>query len=187
LATSNNLEKLPEFPITFFMDRTHQSKVTAKLLRDLGVPLELHKRHFLPDTPDPDWIKDCANNGWLIISGDKGIEYDGINRFAVAESRAKVFLLADTCARGAEWAASLVMARHKISRLAATNNGPFYCSIEMGNDKHVDKVRCFDGGGPIEKPSIPEFTIAVPDVDVQAPVSNSPDSYGQGNLELKLD
>jgi hypothetical protein len=185
---NNFLEKLPEFAVTFFMDRTHQSKVTAKLLRDLGVPLELHKRHYLPDTPDPDWIKDCSKNGWLIISGDKGIEYDGINRFAVAESRAKVFLLADSSSRGAEWAASLVLARHKIARLAETHNGPFYCSIEMGGDKHVGNARCFDGGGPIEHQTIPEYAISVPQPTDEATVSIQREERGaQKALNLKFD
>ena len=167
------------------MDRTHQSKVTAKLLRELGVPLELHKRYYLHDTPDPEWIFDCTERGWLIISGDKGIEYDGINRYAVAKCRAKVFVLADTSSRGAEWAASLVLARHKIAHLAASHNGPFYCSIEMGGDRHVGKARCFDGGGPIQVEQIPEHAIGVRGQE-SAAAPAIPAAGDQGELDLRF-
>jgi hypothetical protein len=133
------------------LDRTHQSKVTAKLLRDLDVSIEVHKRHYLPATPDPDWITDATEKGWAIISGDKGIELDGVNRQAVSKVGARVFLLTDTESRGAEWAASLVMARHKIQRIANGNRGPFYCTVGKGNDHHVKDLRFLPGGGPIGK------------------------------------
>lgn len=145
-----------------FLDATHQSKVTAKLLRDLDVNVEVHRRHYLPAAPDPEWIADAAGRGWVIISGDKGIREDGVNRHAVIKARAKIFLLADTTSRGAEWAASLVMARKKILRIADQNNGPFYCVVEKGTEHHVHKPEFFEEGGPIPSPPINESQIAVP-------------------------
>jgi hypothetical protein len=136
--------------------------VTAKLLRDLDVNVEVLRRHYLPNAPDPEWIADATSRGWVIISGDKGIREDGINRHAVIKARAKVFLLADTNCRGAEWAASLVMARKKILRIADQNNGPFYCVIEKGTEHHVGKPDFFEGGGPIPSSPISESQIAAP-------------------------
>ena len=147
--------------MVLFLDATHQSKVTAKLLRDLDVNVEVHKRHYRPDAPDPEWIADATNRGWVIISGDKGIREDGVNRHAVIKARAKVFLLTDTTSRGAEWAASLVVARKKILRIAEQNNGPFYCVVEKGNDHHVHKPEFFEAGERIPSPAISEFQIAV--------------------------
>jgi hypothetical protein len=135
---------------TLLLDRTHQSKLTVKLLRELDVSVETHRRHYLPDAADPDWIVDAAAKGWVIISGDKGIEYDGVNRQAVVASHAQVFLLTDTESRGAEWAASLVMARKKILRIALENRGPFYCTVEKGSDHHVRNLRFLGDGGPID-------------------------------------
>jgi hypothetical protein len=132
-----------------FLDRTHQSKVTKQLLTDLGTRVEVHKRHYLPATPDPEWVADTTRKGWTIISGDKGIESDGINKQAVIQAEAKIFLLTDTESRGAEWAASLVMARHKIQRIATENRGPFYCTIDKGGDGHVRDLRFLAGGGPL--------------------------------------
>jgi len=159
----NNSEQPLKPSITLFLDATHQAKITAKLLRDLGISVEVHKRYFLPTESDPVWIADCTRRGWAIISGDKGIEYDGVNRHAVVTARAKIFLLTDTESRGTEWAASLVMARHKILRTAAENNGPFYCAIEKGKDDHVGKPNFLEGGGPIPKATMTEAQIAVPE------------------------
>lgn len=152
-----------------FLDATHQSKILATLLRDLDVRVEVHKRHFRPDAPDPEWIADVTRRGWVIISGDKGIREDGINRHAVIKARAKVFMLADTNSRGAEWAASLVVARNTILRIAEQNNGPFYCAVDKGNDHHVHKPDFFEEGGPIPSPAILESQIAVPIVGETEP------------------
>jgi PIN like domain len=153
----------PSSNITLLLDRTHQAKITAKLLRDLSIAVEVHKRHYLPEEPDPNWIEDSSRRGWAIISGDKGIEYDGINRQAVETAKAKVFLLTDTQSRGAEWAAALVLARHKIVKIATENEGPFYCTIEKGKDDHCGIPRFLKGGGPLPKPSaILESQIATP-------------------------
>lgn len=160
----SNSEQRPNSSVTLFLDATHQAKITAKLLRDLKVKVEVHKRYYLPNEADPVWIEDCTKRGWAIISGDKGIEYDGVNRLAVVKSKAKVFILADTESRGAEWAASLVMARKKILRIAEENEGPFYCSVEKGKDEHVGKPRFLEGGRPIPKTeSMRESQIAVPE------------------------
>jgi PIN like domain len=145
-----------------FLDATHQSKLTAKLLRDLDVNVEVHRRHYRPSAPDPEWIADATKRGWVIISGDKGIRDDGVNRHAVIKARAKVFLLADTNSRGAEWAASLVMARKKILRIADQNNGPFYCVVEKGTEHHVHKPEFFEEGGPIPPSPITQSQIAAP-------------------------
>jgi hypothetical protein len=157
----NNLQPNPS-SIVLFLDATHQSKVTSNLLRDLDVNVEVHRRHNRPDAPDPEWIADATSRGWVIISGDKGIREDGVNRHAVIKARAKVFLLTDTSSRGADWAASLVVARKKILRIAEQNHGPFYCVVEKGNDHHVHKPEFFEAGGPIPAPVISESQIAVP-------------------------
>jgi hypothetical protein len=167
----SNLERQPSSSITLLLDRTHSAKITAKLLRDLGVSVEVHKRYYLPEEPDPSWIADASGRGWTIISGDKGIEYDGVNRYAVTTAKAKVFILADTESRGAEWAASLVMARHKILQIASEHSGPFYCTVEKGKDDHVGKPRFMADGGPLPKPaSMNESQVAVPEPSLTKPV-----------------
>jgi len=140
--------KQPNFDGVLFLDCTHQSKIARKLLGALACPAEFHKTHFKPDTPDDERIPVCAGRDWIIVSGDKGIVNDGINRAAVERSKAKVFILADTESSGADWAASIALGARKIFCLARTNEGPFYCNVKMGGDSHVGKVEFLPGGRP---------------------------------------
>jgi 5S rRNA maturation endonuclease (ribonuclease M5) len=133
----------------YFLIEHIRAKITLKLLNALGCSVERHKTHFLPDDPDDVWIPQCAQKGWIIISGDKGIRRDGINRAAVLQSRAKVFILADTDGRGADWAASLAIAARKMLRLAEESYGPFYCDVDRAKDTHVGKVEYLQGGAPV--------------------------------------
>ena len=157
----SNSQPQPENPVVLFLDRTHQSKDTARLLRKLGILVELHKDHFEQDSDDAAWIPVCAANGWAILTGDKGIEYSGINRAAVIASGAKVFVISDYKTRGLDQTAALITARHKIVRLATNNVGPFYCTIEMVSDSHVGKPRFEQGGYALEKEALPEFAVTV--------------------------
>lgn len=146
-----------------FLDRTHQSKIAQKLLLALGCTIERHKTHFLPEAPDDEWIPVCAAKGWMIISGDRGIIRDGINRAAVQESGAKVFILADTKGKGADWAASLALAARKMLKMAATHRGPFFCNVDRGGESHVGKIEFLPGGGPIEPSRTYESSVPVPE------------------------
>jgi hypothetical protein len=176
------LKNLQPNSTVLFLDATHQSKILANLLRELDVSVEVHRRHFRPDAPDPEWIADVTRRGWVIISGDKGIREDGINRHAVIKARAKVFLLADTNSRGAEWAASLVVARNKILRIADQNDGPFYCAVDKGHDHHVHKPEFFEEGGPIPSSSIVESQISAPLPAEKDNAPESPPSATQGKI-----
>jgi hypothetical protein len=170
----------PNSRVTLLLDRTHQSKVAEKLLRDVDVSVEIHKRHYLRDAPDPDWIADASARGWAIISGDKGLELDGINRHAVVKNAARVFLLADTNSRGAEWAAALVAGRHRIIKIAGENRGPFYCKINKTSEQHVEKPEFLEGGGPLPR-------VHVEAVAASAPQSaEQPSAPTEENSQIKL-
>jgi hypothetical protein len=152
---------LPEV-ITLFLDRTHESRLMVRMLRGIDAHIQCHGTYFRQDEDDHIWIPTVAQKGWAIITGDKGIENDGINRQSVIDAKAKVFLLDDSNSRGAEWAASLVLAHRRIMRIAERNNGPFYCTIRKGSDAHVDEsdIRYHAGGGPIEPPQSAELSPA---------------------------
>ena len=166
-----------------FLDRTHQSKIAMKLLNALGCSIERHRTHFLPEAPDDEWIPVCAEKNWIIISGDKGLIRDGINRAAVQQSKAKVFILADTDGKGADWAASIALAARKILAMAHAHHGPFYCNVARGADSHVGRVEYLAGGGPVLKQSTSELAIpAVEDSSRLNSQSPRPDPTYQPNL-----
>ena len=139
----------------------------------LGVQVEVHRKHFSPETPDHEWIPICAAQNWAILTGDKGIEADGLNRATVIKSAAKIFLIHDHRTKGLDQTAAIIAARRKIARTATNNVGPFYCPIEMVGDSHVGKPNFYPGGYALETESVPESSIAVPDSDKEVSKKNA--------------
>jgi hypothetical protein len=154
LSTSN-ISKPPE-PFTFFLDRTHGRKTFPNLLRRVGLSLvALHEHGFAAETQDDVWIEECGKQGWVILSGDKGLEKNPINRAAIISAACKVFIFTDNNSKAEEWAAAVIMGRGQIGRIIEKNNGPFYVHIGRESYSHISPVRFVGTGGRkiIEEPT----------------------------------
>ena len=46
----------PHEAYTFFIERTLGSKLIRGYLTERGVNVEIHGDHFIPDSPDEEWI-----------------------------------------------------------------------------------------------------------------------------------
>lgn len=158
-----NTTPQPDPPITLFLDRTHQGKVMVQFLKAMGMCVEVHRDHFAQDEADHLWIPVCAKRGWVIISGDKGIEKAALNVEAVTNSAAKVFLLTNNNLKGVEWAACIITGREKMKTIVGENDGPFFARVTKGNGSHVCDLRFVGSGRPKEKPKTLLETIPVPE------------------------
>jgi hypothetical protein len=107
----------------------------------------LHEHGFAPETQDDVWIAECGKQGWVILSGDKGLERNPINRAAVTAAACKVFIFTDNSSKAEEWAAAVIMARRQIARIIDKNNGPFYVHIGKESHSHLSAVRFVGSGG----------------------------------------
>jgi len=113
-----------------------------ELLRKAGLRIVCHSDEFTDDmTADPIWIERCANRSWVIVTGDKAIETDPINRQAVIDFKAKVFLLDENNSRAVEWAAAIVVGRRRLVSTAYENDGPFFASVKKNSGGLISKVR----------------------------------------------
>lgn len=90
---------------------------------------------------DPEWIKLCGENNWVVISGDKRLETVPENRQAVIDAKAKVFLLTDSNSFPEIWAAAVIVGRYKIQEIIDANPGPFFVNITKRADTHVARLR----------------------------------------------
>jgi len=90
---------------------------------------------------DPEWIKLCGENNWVIVSGDKRLETVPENRQAIIEARVKVFLLTDSNAFPEVWASAIIIGRYKMQEIIDANPGPFFVNITKRADTHVARLR----------------------------------------------
>src|SRR5215471_285205 len=105
----------------------------ATLLRRVGFTVRSIK--------DPMWIELCAKKGWIAITGDKRIEKNIINRTAVIQHKAKIFILTDTNSRPEEWASAVIVGQEKIANVTKKNDGPFFSTIRRQSLSHVSHAR----------------------------------------------
>jgi PIN like domain len=87
---------MKEFPakqlenITFFVDRS-LGKQFAEGLVELGLNVEKHDDYFSQTTIDVDWLAKCGENDWVVISGDKNIKRNSIEKTALLNSGVAAF------------------------------------------------------------------------------------------------
>jgi hypothetical protein len=137
-------------------------------LQEVGLHVEVHRDHFEPDADDHFWIPECARQGWVILSGDKGLEKTAVNSAAVISCHAKVFLLTNNNLKGVEWAASIITGREKIQRIVDENDGPFFARVTKGHDGHVGDLRFVGDGKPKAKVMATQETAHKPSQEITA-------------------
>lgn len=121
--------------------------------------VEVHSDKFGPEEDDDVWIPKCAAGDLIIVSGDKAIETDPINRRAVEESGAKVFMTAENNSKAEEWAAAIIIGRRKLAAIVDRNNGPFFVEIDKHASNHISSVRFAGTGGPKPQEVPPSVTV----------------------------
>jgi hypothetical protein len=106
----------------------------ANGLRDRGLKVEVHYDHFADDAPDEEWIPRCAQQKWVIITGDiwgHGRKEAAQIR-AVASGRVRVFQLATNDIPSELWAQAILKAERKILKILKHNKGPFMARVTPG-------------------------------------------------------
>lgn len=84
--------KLPE-PYVYFVDRSLGRAVVVEALRAAGEVAHAHDDFFAQNTPDAEWLVDVARRGWVILTKDKDIRRNEIERVAIVRARAACFML----------------------------------------------------------------------------------------------
>jgi hypothetical protein len=116
-------------PITYFIDRALGGKFVPKALRQVGAKVEVHGDHFAPDAADVDWLPDVTQRGWVVLTRDANIGRNLVEQVAIAESGARVFVLAIDEATGTEMAEALIAALPRMEKLIQSHNPPFIAKV----------------------------------------------------------
>jgi PIN like domain len=119
---------------TFLLDRTLGRFQCANGLRAKGLKIEVHHEIFVDDAEDEEWIARCAQEKWVIITGDiwgRGRKEAAQVR-AVVSGRVRVFQLSTSEIPAELWAQAILKAEQKIFKILKKNRGPFMARITPG-------------------------------------------------------
>jgi hypothetical protein len=133
--------KPPKFGRVIFVDRSLASKRLPAMLERMGFEVELHNRYFVPDAEDDIWIPEVAARQWVILTADKRLSVEPLNKEAVRSSNAQVLLVSDGKSLPEQWAACLIVGRLKIEQLLDRNPGPVFIMISKHAGDHVNVSR----------------------------------------------
>jgi hypothetical protein len=84
--------KLPE-PFTYFVDRLLGRHVLVARLREADLSVEAHDDRFAMNTPDAEWLAAVGERGWVVLTKDKAIRRNALEREALLEARVACFML----------------------------------------------------------------------------------------------
>jgi hypothetical protein len=110
-------------------ENLHNCKPILDALTQFGVKHERHGRHFPPGTEDVVWLPFVGERGWTIITKDKRIRYNELEKSAVIENRVREFYFSSGNYSGAEMADILIAALPAIVRTCRRYHPPFIASI----------------------------------------------------------
>lgn len=84
--------KRPE-PFEWFVDRSLGRNVVIEALRAAGETAHAHDDHFARDTPDEDWLRQVGRRGWVVLTKDKDIRRNELERRALVGANVACFML----------------------------------------------------------------------------------------------
>ncbi|HEU0300685.1 MAG TPA: hypothetical protein VFR37_14545 [Longimicrobium sp.] len=91
--------------------------------------------HFASDAPDAEWLPAVASRGWIILSADQNILRTPLERDAVMNSGAALFILIGVDAPAAELAANFINTLPRITAFLDEHQPPFIAKVYRPNPR----------------------------------------------------
>lgn len=131
----------------FFVDRSLGGRKVVSALRAVGVTALAHDDRFAPETPDVEWLKAVREEGWVVLSRDKRIRYNPLEKLALANARARAFFLGSSNLTGDEMASAFVAALPKMLRFLDSHTAPFIAKVYRDGE-----VKAWAGPADLQPP-----------------------------------
>lgn len=98
---------------------------------------ERHLSHFSRGTPDEKWLPVVGMNGWVLLTADKRIRYNLLEKRALDKSRVREFVFSSGNMSGLEMAQALEQAIRKMLNMCRRINPPFVAAITRDGEVHL--------------------------------------------------
>ena len=120
---------LPEDFVLYLDENLHNCKPILDALTQHGVKHERHGQHFDPGTEDTAWLPFVGHQGWLLVTKDKKIRYNELEKAAVLQHRVREFYFSSGNYSGADMAEMLIAALPGMAKICRKHDPPFIASI----------------------------------------------------------
>jgi hypothetical protein len=107
----------PEDLVLYLDENLCNSSAILEALRNLEVRFERHLSHFPRGTPDETWLPMVGKNGWVLITADKKMRYNLLERRALEVNSVREFVFASGNMSGQEMATALKFGLRKMQRM----------------------------------------------------------------------
>ncbi len=115
-------------PFTFFVDRSLGRKL-AERLRAQGFAVEMHDDHFAIDATDTTWLTDVGRRGWIVLTKDKAIRRNALEREALVSSNVACFMLGRGDLSSDQMVTAFVAAMPRMQRVLRRSEPPLAASV----------------------------------------------------------
>lgn len=122
--------KLPE-PFTFFVDRSLGRRVLVTRLRAAGLTVEAHDDHFAANTTDAEWLAAVGQRKWVVLSKDKAIRRNALERQALLEASVACFMLGRGELSAEQMASAFITALPRMQRVLRRFRVPLAASVTV--------------------------------------------------------
>ena len=114
--------------LTYFLDRA-LGKSVGNALQVIGKQVEFHNDHFAPDSSDPEWLSIFSQRGWIVLTKDENIGRNILEVQAIADNKARVFILISGNLSTQGMINIFVDAIEKIEKIVQGNSAPFIAKV----------------------------------------------------------
>jgi hypothetical protein len=128
----------PPEDFTLYLDE-NLCNATAILdvLKMRGIRFEPHLAHFERGVPDEEWLPVVGERRWVLLTADKRIRYNLLEKRALKEYSIREFVFASGNMSGSEMAAALDKALPRMRRTCRKFQPPFVAAITRNGDVHM--------------------------------------------------
>ncbi len=128
MNTKESLAKLLE-DVTFFVDRS-SGKQLAEGLKEIGLNVEKHDNHFEQNTLDVIWLEECGNRNWVVISSDKAIKKNVLEKQSLMESKLASFFFTSAEITTEQQIEIVKKGLKRIANVIISNKKPFIARLD---------------------------------------------------------
>jgi len=127
----------PEDFVLYLDENLCNSTVILETLTKLGVRFERHLSHFSRGTLDESWLPLVGKNGWVLLTADKRIRYNLLEKRALDKNRVREFVFASGNMSGQEMAEALEQGIRKMFRMCSRIDPPFVAALTRSGEVHL--------------------------------------------------